>query len=118
MEKPANTGCTTHGDFSAPMVSPAGTTGDIPAAITRISSGVNAAIASELAARSITATRPVQPYSVASGGAIPPRPPLRTGGYPPPVAPRAEHHHADDPDERDPGEPRGQRHCRAGERER
>ena len=103
IEKPANTGCSTHGDFSAPMVSPLGTTGDRPAAITRISSGVSAAITRGLAASSATAPRPAQPYS-------PRRDPSGTS--------RAEHDHADEPDERDPGEPGGQRHRRAGERER
>ncbi len=61
IENPANTGCRTHGDFSAPMVSPPGTTGDSPAAMTRISSGVTAASASGHAASTATATRPAQP---------------------------------------------------------
>ena len=39
IENPVNTGCSTHGDFSAALVSGADTTGDSPAAITRISSG-------------------------------------------------------------------------------
>ncbi len=49
IENPANTGCSTHGDFSAPMSPRPGTTGDSPAAITRISSGVTAAIARQAA---------------------------------------------------------------------
>ncbi len=100
---PANTGCSTHGDFSAPMVSPPGTTGDRPAAITRISSGVSAAIASGTAA-STRHRQPPGPAVLAS---------------PRPVGPsRAEDDHADEPDERHPGEPGGQRHRGAGQRQR
>ena len=44
IENPPNTGCTTHGDFSAADVTRDGTTGDSPAAITRITSGSSAAV--------------------------------------------------------------------------
>ena len=61
IEKPANTGCRTHGDFSAPRMTVLGTTGDSPRAMTRISSGVTAASASGQAASTATAIRPAQP---------------------------------------------------------
>ena len=63
IENPAKTGCSTQGDFSAPSVTARGTTGDRPAAMTRISSGVTAAIASGHAASTATAARPAQPNS-------------------------------------------------------
>ena len=86
IEKPAKTGCSTHGDFSAPMVSPPGTTGDKPAAITRISSGVSAANASGQAARNTTAARPGHRYSTARA-AIPPRLRCARADYPSPQPP-------------------------------
>ena len=74
MENPANTGCRIHGDFSAPIVSEAGTTGDSPAAITRISSGVIAAVARQPTASTTIATRPAQPYSPRADPDSVPRP--------------------------------------------
>ena len=64
IENPSNTGCRTHGDFSAPMVSEPGTAGDSPAAITRISRGVTAAIPRHAADSTSTAARPAQPQAV------------------------------------------------------
>src|ERR1700679_640717 len=81
IEKPANTGCSTQGDFSAPMVTAPGTSGDSPADITRISSGVIAAIASGHTASAASDSRPAQPYSRPRGG--PPEP-----GKPEPGGPR------------------------------
>ena len=61
MEKPAKTGWRTSGDFSALMVALAGTTGDRPAAMTLISSGVSAATARQPAPSRTSATRPDRP---------------------------------------------------------
>ena len=61
IENPANTGCTTHGDFSAPEVTPTGTTGDSPAEITRISNGTSAAVTRQPAESSTIPARPSQP---------------------------------------------------------
>ena len=76
IENPANTGCRIHGDFSAPMVSEAGTAGDSPAAITRISSGVIAAVARQPRASTTTAAGPAQPRGGTGGG----QPPREQGG--------------------------------------
>jgi hypothetical protein len=72
IENPSNTGCSTHGDFSAPVVSEPGTAGDSPAAITRISSGITAAIPRHAADSTSTAALPAHPQGV-WGGSFPPR---------------------------------------------
>src|ERR1700723_3134742 len=72
IENPANTGWSTHGDFSAPKVTAPGTTGDSPLAMTRISSGVTAAIARQHADSTSTAARPDQPQGGTGGRAAPP----------------------------------------------
>ena len=61
IENPPNTGWTTHGDFRAPDVTAAGTTGDRPAATTRITSGSRAAVARQPSERITIAVRPSQP---------------------------------------------------------
>jgi hypothetical protein len=61
IEKLANTGWTTHGDFSAPAVTARGTTGDRPAPATRITRGSTAAVPRQAAARITIAARPSQP---------------------------------------------------------
>ena len=61
IENPSNTGCTTQGDFSAADVTADGTTGDSPAAITRITSGSKAAVARQPAARMARPARPSHP---------------------------------------------------------
>ena len=61
MENPAKTGCTTHGDVRAPDETADGTTGDSPAAITRITSGSSAAVARQPAARMTRPARPSHP---------------------------------------------------------
>src|SRR6266487_1715675 len=63
IEKPANTGCSTHGDFSAAAVTGAGTIGASPAAIARISSGASAASARQPADSKTMAARPAGPRS-------------------------------------------------------
>ena len=102
IENPANTGCSTHGDFSAPMVSPPGTAGDRPAPITRISSGVTRGDG--------------QRADGQHDQRDPPGPAVIAGRRPARAGSRAQHDHADDPDERHPGEPSGQRHRGPGQR--
>ena len=63
MEKPWNTGCSTHADFSAAEVAAAATTGDRPALMTQISSGASAAMATQAPARMTTAALPITPGS-------------------------------------------------------
>src|SRR5208282_4877535 len=82
-ENPANTGCRIHGDFSAPVVNEAGTTGDSPAAITRISSGVIAAVTRQPRASTTTAAGPAQPRGGTGGRAALPK--GGPGGWVPPV---------------------------------
>ncbi len=58
IENLLNTGPTTHGEVSVPVVTRAGISGAWPEAITRISSGVSAASARHPAARAAIAALP------------------------------------------------------------
>jgi hypothetical protein len=107
IENPSNTGRKIHGDFSAPIVSELGTTGDSPAAITRISSGVTAAMARQHA--EYRHRRPAGP-AIVSRSCSQGRSRTRRG-----ACPAAQHDEADQADEGHAGEAGGQRDRGSGQ---